>query len=217
MVLRSSGKTGVRAATVETGSRVAGRASAWMVGGARFFCRLFARRSITQREVALSGQVCVVMLLDDGCIAWQWVMAVRLGCWCWRHWAPQTKEAAWVSSRANNSTTMVVGGMRRTADCSRSVTTALGYASIKAVVGLRPVFFGPRTLERTWGTRPVSREFVLSLGSGVECGGIPHLAKNERDMGHPALVGGEGFRPLGRVQENHPVPCGVWYPGVIGR
>jgi hypothetical protein len=129
MVLRSSGKTGVRAATVETGSRVAGRASAWMVGGARFFCRLFARRSITQREVALSGQVCVVMLLDDGCIAWQWVMAVRLGCWCWRHWAPQTKEAAWVTSRESISTTMVVGGMRRTGDRGRRVTTGSGYAS----------------------------------------------------------------------------------------
>jgi hypothetical protein len=28
----------------------------------------------------------------------------------------------------------------------------------------------------------------------VECSGIPHLAKNERDMGHPTLLGGEKDR-----------------------
>ena len=33
----------------------------------------------------------------------------------------------------------------------------------KTVVGLRPVFFGPRTLVRTWGTRPVPRGFCLGL------------------------------------------------------
>jgi hypothetical protein len=195
MVLRSSGKTGVWAATVKMGSRVAGRASAWIVGGARFFCWLFASRSITQKEAALGGQVCVVMPFDDGCIAWQWVMAVRLGWWCWRHWAPQTKEAAWVTSRANVSTTMVVDGTRRATDRSRRVTTGSGYAFQKSCGGAspgfpvdldgagelhaaflnerrtygrwwgrvagnpgRPVFFSPRTLRRTRGTRPVSYE-----------------------------------------------------------
>jgi hypothetical protein len=33
----------------------------------------------------------------------------------------------------------------------------LGQSS-KAVVGLRPVFFGPCTLGRTWGTRPIPSE-----------------------------------------------------------
>jgi hypothetical protein len=27
------------------------------------------------------------------------------------------------------------------------------FGPAKAIVGLRPVFFGPRTLVRTWGTR----------------------------------------------------------------
>jgi hypothetical protein len=31
----------------------------------------------------------------------------------------------------------------------------------KTVVGLRPVFFGPRTLVRTWGTRPVPNLFCF--------------------------------------------------------
>jgi hypothetical protein len=78
MVLRSRGKTGVRAATVKTGSRVVGRASAWIVGWTRIFCWLFASRSITQKELALGGQVCAVMPFDDGCIAWQWVIAAAV-------------------------------------------------------------------------------------------------------------------------------------------
>jgi hypothetical protein len=82
MVLRSRGKTGVRAATVKTGSRAVGSASARIVGWTRFFCWLFASRSVTQKEVASGGQVCAVMPVDDGCIAWQWVIAaaVRLDC-----------------------------------------------------------------------------------------------------------------------------------------
>ena len=81
MVLRSSGKTGVRAVTVNTESRVAGRASALIVGWTRVFCWLFASRSVTQKEVALGGQVCAAGLFDDWCIAWQWfITAVRLDC-----------------------------------------------------------------------------------------------------------------------------------------
>src|ERR1700688_171827 len=49
------------------------------------------------------------------------------------------------------------------------------------MVGLRPVFFSPRTPWRTWGTRPVSCGLVLGSRIGVEGCGIPHLAKNERD------------------------------------
>jgi hypothetical protein len=81
IVLRSRGKTGVRAATVKTGSRAVGRASARIVGWTRVFCWLFASRSVTQKEVALGGQVCAVMPFDDECIAWQWfITAVRLDC-----------------------------------------------------------------------------------------------------------------------------------------
>jgi hypothetical protein len=79
------------------------------------------------------------------------------------------------------STTMVVGGIRRASDRSKRVTTDSGYALTKAVEGLRPVFFGPRTPWRTWGTRPVSYGLVLGREFGVECCGIPYLAKNERD------------------------------------
>jgi hypothetical protein len=41
-----------------------------------------------------------------------------------------------------------------------------------------PIVFGPRTLVRTWGTR-----VDLSARERLEgkAGGIPHLAKNERD------------------------------------
>jgi hypothetical protein len=31
-------------------------------------------------------------------------------------------------------------------------------------------------------------DWFLDLGFGVECCGIPHLAKNERDVGHPGLL-----------------------------
>jgi hypothetical protein len=41
-----------------------------------------------------------------------------------------------------------------------------------------PVVFGPRTLRRTRGGR----------NGKVRC--IPHLAKNERDMGHPGFCCG---------------------------
>jgi hypothetical protein len=37
----------------------------------------------------------------------------------------------------------------------------------------------------------------------VECCGLPHLAKNERDMGHPTILGREREKPLilGREKE----------------
>jgi hypothetical protein len=57
--------------------------------------------------------------------------------------------------------------------------------------GLRPIFFGPCTPGRTWGTRPVSSTSRLTRQSQVEGSGIPHLAKNERDVGHPGLVAGK--------------------------
>ena len=56
MVLRWGGKAVVRGETVKTGSRV-GCASALIDGWTRVFCWLFARRSITQREVAVEGQL----------------------------------------------------------------------------------------------------------------------------------------------------------------
>ncbi len=51
----------------------------------------------------------------------------------------------------------------------------------KALEGLRPVFFGPCTLRRTWGTRPVTSGLRLVQRLEVKDCGIPHLAKNERD------------------------------------
>jgi hypothetical protein len=81
MVLRWGGKAVVRGATVKTGSRVE-CASALIDGWSRVFCWLFASRSITQKEVAVGGQVCAVMPHEGGCIAWQWVIAatVLLAC-----------------------------------------------------------------------------------------------------------------------------------------
>jgi hypothetical protein len=54
--------------------------------------------------------------------------------------------------------------------------------SVKAIVWALPVVFGPRTLWRTWGTRPGPLAFHYDVErSTVWRGGIPHLAKNERD------------------------------------
>jgi hypothetical protein len=52
MLVRS--KTGVRAGMFRIGM---GRASAWMIAGAKVFFGLFAGRSITQKDVAVGGQV----------------------------------------------------------------------------------------------------------------------------------------------------------------
>jgi hypothetical protein len=62
-------------------------------------------------------------------------------------------------------------------------------------VGLRPFVFVPRTLGRTWGTRPVSDSLMTGpTAKNIEVCGIPHLAKNERDVGHPGLGGRDRFR-----------------------
>jgi hypothetical protein len=47
----------VRAATVKMGSSVTGRTIAWIVGWVKVFCWLFAGRLVTQKEMALGGQV----------------------------------------------------------------------------------------------------------------------------------------------------------------
>jgi hypothetical protein len=54
--------------------------------------------------------------------------------------------------------------------------------------GASPIFFVPCTLWRTWGTRPVSSASRLTQRSQVKGCGIPHLAKNERDVGHPGFA-----------------------------
>jgi hypothetical protein len=69
MLFRSSGKVGVRAAMLRSGSTGAGRACACKVDWAQVFCWLFARRSITQKDVAVGGQVWVATLLGDCGIA----------------------------------------------------------------------------------------------------------------------------------------------------
>jgi hypothetical protein len=75
MLLRSRGKTGVRAAMIVVGSRLNGRSSAWIVGWAKVFCWVFARRSITQKDVAVGGQVWAAAPFAGCDIAWQWGMA----------------------------------------------------------------------------------------------------------------------------------------------
>ena len=47
-----------------------------------------------------------------------------------------------------------------------------------------------------WDTTDVDRSVHrMNRKSEGRCSGIPHLAKNERDMGHPASVRDEGTRP----------------------
>ena len=41
-----------------------------------------------------------------------------------------------------------------------------------------------------WDTTAVNRRLVGSTDENIEFRGIPHLAKNERDMGHPRFVAG---------------------------
>jgi hypothetical protein len=41
-------------------------------------------------------------------------------------------------------------------------------------------------LGRTWATRPGNQAYVTTEIFATNRCGIPHLAKNERDMGHPA-------------------------------
>ena len=48
-----------------------------------------------------------------------------------------------------------------------------------------------------WDTTDVDRS-VLQMTRELEgrCSGIPHLAKNERDVGHPGSSFGEGYSPV---------------------
>jgi hypothetical protein len=53
-----------------------------------------------------------------------------------------------------------------------------------------------RCRKRLWG--PIVFAWICGTGSRLEgqaCG-IPHLAKNERDMGHPAIVAGIELKAL---------------------
>ena len=60
-----------------------------------------------------------------------------------------------------------------------------------------PIVFVPRTLWRTWGTRRLPLRLLRPMGWKVERRGIPHLAKNERDMGHPRFLVGLGLPDVG--------------------
>jgi hypothetical protein len=56
----------------------------------------------------------------------------------------------------------------------------------QAFVGLRPVFFGPGTLVRTWGTRPISSKVVWGFKRTLE----GRAEKNLRHKRHkPAELG----------------------------
>jgi hypothetical protein len=68
-------------------------------------------------------------------------------------------------------------------------------------LGLRPFVFGPCTLWRTWGTRPISDCSDETFESqNVDVCGIPHLAKYELDVGPTrGLVGGIEFGVRGSV------------------
>jgi hypothetical protein len=63
---------------------------------------------------------------------------------------------------------------------------------LRAIVWASSIVFVPRTLGRTWGTRRLPSSLFGPTGRDVESRGIPHLAKNERDMGHPTILGGVG-------------------------
>jgi hypothetical protein len=68
---------------------------------------------------------------------------------------------------------------------------------MKGCDGASPIVSGPRTL----GERGAPRWSCGTCGGheGEACG-IPHLAKNERDMGHPAIAA--GIEPKERVRRN---------------
>src|SRR5260370_1886028 len=68
----------------------------------------------------------------------------------------------------------------------------------KSYEGASARLFRP-TYALSRGTRPVSYGFIFGLRLEIECGGIPHLAKNERDVRHPALSVSE--KPYG---QQHP-------------
>jgi hypothetical protein len=67
-------------------------------------------------------------------------------------------------------------------------------AGIEAFRRALPIVFGPRTLVRTWGTRTEGWDLRQIEGEGC---GIPHLAKNERDMGS-GMGGGDRAQTKGR-------------------
>jgi hypothetical protein len=71
-------------------------------------------------------------------------------------------------------------------------------------LGLRPFFFVPGTLWRTWGTRPSSAsamtETPIEVQSiQVESCGIPHLAKTSEIWGTLSFVAGGVPRPEARI------------------
>ena len=58
-----------------------------------------------------------------------------------------------------------------------------------------------------WGDRLWPNAFIRAEEFRGESSGIPHLAKNERDMGHPRSWLGEGFGPRDVVM----ISDGSWW------
>jgi hypothetical protein len=67
---------------------------------------------------------------------------------------------------------------------------------LKAVVGLRPIFFGPGTLWRTWGTRPIPSRLTLPSETFVLLAVAFHP---QLELELPASLHGAGHGDLVRI------------------
>ena len=119
------------------------------------------------------------------------------------------------SSRKATSFNAGVGRMRfQIQTCSRLeeiVAATLAHVSegeVQAGYGKcsagRNSYPGPAT--DLWDTTALNREWFRMPGLETNLRGIPHLAKNQRDVGHPASVGGPG--PTNQHPEVIPGRCG---------
>ena len=150
--------------------------TAWSTRGLTVFPWLFACKSITQMAWVPVWQVFSAGPLDSGCcMEWQCAIAWAegFGSSCCTHCAPHTVDAAWVRSSTSNSTGRKI--LLRACFGEKRVTTGLGYS------------------RRVQHRQPANRYQVVT----VTCRrtlrfqpltGGPHLAKNERDVGHPSAV-----------------------------
>jgi hypothetical protein len=109
-------------------------------------------------------------------------------------------DAAWVISSTSNSNGRTI--LLRVRDGEERFTTDLAYAGLGErrqqaadtnwlTVTCR-MNSSPST--KMWDSTAVDRSVRrMNRESEKKSIGIPHLAKNERDVGHPSLVGGEKF------------------------
>jgi hypothetical protein len=127
MLLRSDGVAGVNDAMLS--SRKGPCKFACMPGG-RGCTGGLLNKSIAQKE-EMQGAGGFTAASGHSAMEWQWVIAraaAVLPGWCWAHSAIHTVDAAWVTSTASSSCTVIAGRMRRPAEWKERLTTALGYA-----------------------------------------------------------------------------------------